>query len=442
VTLPFPRLSPFVAAVIAASTIVPGAYGCRAPAASPRPNIVLITIDTLRADHTSAYGYFIDTTPTLRRLAAHGILFRRAYSPSATTGPSHAALFSGRPARAVGVLENGHRLDERFTTLAEVVAAAGYQTAAFVSSQVLHPSLGYDRGFEIYDNLRGDGRYLKRDETVPTSRRADETVDALLGWLGHRPDPRPLFVWMHLFDPHKPYHPPMPFDGRWPPETQQKIQRYDSEIRYADSHISRVIDRFDEMAGRDGTVYVVTADHGEAFGEHGWHGHGAHLHEEAVRVPLVLTWRGHVPAREVTEPAVSVVDIAPTLLHLLRLPIPAEFGGRVLTGKLDPDRPVFVQRREYRNRRRQGAQRRSDMVAIIHKRWKYLRAADAQRSELYYLARDPAERFNLLDRAPTKRAELEALVQAWLDEHPRPDFEQPEPNAEVREALRALGYTN
>lgn len=429
-------------AVLLLPLLLPAITGCERSTPSPRPDILLVTIDTLRADHTSAYGYFVDTTPTLRRLAARGILFRRAYAPSATTGPSHAALFAGRPARSVGVMKNGHVLHERFTTLAEVLTEGGYQTAAFVSSGPVHAALGYGQGFETYDERKGDGRYLKKDGTVPRARRADETTEAVIEWLDRRTDDRPLFVWMHLFDPHSPYDPPEPFEGGWQPDTPSVIERYDSEIRFADSRLADVVDRMEEQAGHDGTITVVTADHGEAFGEHNWRGHGANLHEEAVRVPLILGWPGHLTPREVAHPAVSVVDVAPTLLHLLRMPIPEEFGGRILTSPLDRDRPVFVQRRDYSARHDGGKRVRGEMVAVVHGRWKFLRAPDEKRRELYYLEKDPEERFNLARRVPGKRAELDALIRAWLREHPRLGLVQPEPSAELREELRALGYVD
>ncbi len=423
-----------------------GSGGCRdrtaATATSGLPNIVLVSIDTLRADHTSAYGYPIDTTPVLRRLAAEGLLFRRAYSASATTAPSHAALLTGRAPRSLGVLKNGHVLDERFTTLAEVLSRAGYQTAAFVSSRPVSRIYGFGQGFDRFDEPKAKRKPTGRNRALVRDRRAADTANALRAWLQRRRDERPVFVWLHLFDPHAPYTAPEAFRGRWPAGTPSHVTRYDEEIRYADKHLGSMLESFDGIAGPAGTIVVVTADHGEALGEHNHRGHGVNLHEESVRIPLILAWRGHIAGGEAREGPATSVDVASTILALAGIELPEEFEGHDLREPVEADRAIFLQRREYRSRRDRGTKVLGDMLAVVQGPWKFIRAAAENRYELYDSVADPAEQRDLGAENAAKREALDTLLEKWIAEHPPPDLAQPELSTNEKRALRALGYVD
>jgi arylsulfatase A-like enzyme len=424
-----------------------GTTGCRnrriAGATSTLPNILLVTIDTLRADHSSAYGYPIDTTPTLRRLAARGVRFERAYSASATTAPSHAALLTGQPPRVLGVLKNGHVLNHRFTTLAEMLSGVGYQAAAFISSRPIGRRYGFAQGFHRFDEPKSIRRVKGGRHVKVRERRAADTAKSLRSWLERRRDTRPLFVWVHLFDPHAPYNAPEPFRGRWPRDTPSHVVRYDQEVRYADKHLASIIDALEGIAGPAGTIVAVTADHGEALGEHGHRGHGVNLHEESIRVPFILAWEGRLDAGETHEAPVGSVDVVPTILALAGAETSAAFSGRNLRAAVDSDAPVVAQRREYASRRDRGTRVLGEMFAIIQGPWKYIRASEEKRFEVYDSVADPGEERNLADETPDRRATLDGQLETWLAAHlPPADIAQPELSEQERRELRALGYVD
>lgn len=301
-------LSFLLVTVIAASLL---ATTCSRPSA--RPNVLLVTIDTLRADHCSAYGYPIATTPVLAALASAGTRFSTAYAVSATTAPSHASLMTGSAFRTSGVLKNGLPLPQEEVTVAEVMAASGYATAAFVSSFPLRSRFGFAQGFESFDDEfsipeSSEGR---RSAPVAHDRMAGATFDKFKAWLDKRRDTRPLFLWVHFVDPHFPYRAPEKFQARWPADVDINVRHYDAEVHYADKQLGRVVEAFDQHAGAGGALVIVTSDHGEGLGDHGWMSHGINLYEEAVRVPLVVRWSGRVAGGEVITAPVSLIDVAP-----------------------------------------------------------------------------------------------------------------------------------
>ena len=314
-----------------------------APASmAERPNVLLVTIDTLRADHCSAYGYSVATTPVLEGLARRGTLFRRAYAPTATTSPSHAALLTSRHPRRLGVFKNGHVIHDDEITLAEIFADAGYATAAFVSSVPVRAKFGFGQGFEHFDDAftREDASVGREKLKKPHDRIAGSTLREFRTWLAARDDERPLFLWVHFVDPHGPYRAPERFRGTWPKGTKGSIRRYDQEVRYADKRLGLLMSSLHAIEGDLGTIVLVTSDHGEGLGDHGWNAHGINLYEEAVRVPMVLSWRkgkGAVPRAQVVEEPVTLLDVAPTLVRLAGLDAPDGFEGVDLLGKHDPD---------------------------------------------------------------------------------------------------------
>jgi arylsulfatase A-like enzyme len=435
------------------------AGGCRR--APDRPNLVLVTVDTLRADHTTPYGYGRDTTPVLARLAREGVVVDQAYAPMATTGPSHAALLTSRYPIALGYLRNGQRLDEGLTTLAERLHAAGYRTSAAVSSFVLDKRLGFAQGFGTYECTFEKQRATATMErweglAVPAGfdRRADETTDIALAWLARRGKDRPFFLWVHYFDPHQPYAPPAPYDRRFPgagqPGPAGITALYDGEIAFADRELGRLVDAIEAEGLSGRTLLVVTADHGEGLMQHGHMGHGLHLYEEAVRVPLVYRWPGSLPAGTRVPGPVEHVDLVPTVLDLLGLPrgqedvqgqsLAAALRGGTGTAGQDPRRAVFLQRRLYDTDVVSGFRVRGEKFAVRAGQWKYIEAPEEETRELFDLRADPGETKDLFAAEGAVAQRLARGLAGWRARFDRRARARDDSSSEMQEALRALGY--
>jgi len=427
----------------------------------PRPSVLLVTIDTLRADHVHAYGYARATSPHIDALAADGVLFETAYAPSSATGPSHATLFTARQPLGHGVVRNGIALDPTMPTIASLLSDAGYQSAGFVSSYPVSRKFGFAHGFAHYDEdfgaaggtmtskrwqrARGDERTL--------DRRGAATVDAAAAWLAQQPDGKPLFVWVHLFDPHAPYAPPAPYDatftGADAPARQHEIDLYDGEIRYADAQLGRLLEAFERAAGEAGSLVVVTSDHGEGLWDHGYAGHNRDVFEEEVRVPLVVRWRGQVaPGRRVAEP-VHLVDVLPTILAACGVAAPPSgvagldlLAALSAAPTLSADRLIYLTRPYFSEG---GRRRRLSQVGwgfgIRRGSWKLIEAAEEGRLDLYDLTRDPGEKNDLVADDTARAAELAGLIETWRDTETAQVGERPlEVPRDVRRQLRALGY--
>jgi arylsulfatase A-like enzyme len=424
------------------------------------PSVALVTLDTLRADHCSAYGYARRTTPSLDALAAQGALFETAYAPSATTLPSHATLFTSLHPGEHGAVRNGLTLGEVHTTLAESFRAHGYETAAFVSSFVLNRRFGLEQGFGRYDDdfggVRGTVRPSREWEAFGPGetfdRRARDTVLRAIEWLRARDGSRPFLLWVHLFDPHGPYDPPEPFRSEFvsaggSAARGREIDLYDGDVRYADSELGRLIEALDEASSPARTIVVVTADHGEGLWDHGWLEHGVHLYEEAVRVPFVIRWRGRIAPGMRVPGLVGLVDVLPSLLSLagVRRDAPGmrgiDLGPALTLGRaIDPDRRLFLQRRQYQTRELKGLRIAGPKWALRWRHWKLIHGPE-EGSELYDLERDPKERENAAESLPRVAEEMRSDLEAWAAEAAgaAPAETLPE---EVRARLRALGYVD
>ncbi len=263
------------------------------------PDVLLITLDTTRADHLGAYGYREPTSPRLDELFASGVRFDRAWTHVPLTLPAHASLLTGLLPPELGIHDNGGvGLGSEVPVLTEEFRRRGYATGAFVSASVLQESFGLGRGFERYDDEIGSRR--------PPMRRAADTVDAAIAWLAEQGE-RPAFAWVHLYDPHASYDAPEPYRSRF-------ASPYDAEIAYMDEHVGRLVAAF--RARRGNALVVAAADHGEGLGDHGESGHGTLIHASTMRIPLGISWPGHVQPGASLEP-VQLVDVAPTVLGLL-----------------------------------------------------------------------------------------------------------------------------
>jgi arylsulfatase A-like enzyme len=331
---------------------------------SKLPNVLFITVDTLRADHLSSYGYHLKTSPRIDQLAAEGVRFNRAHTVVPLTGPSHLSIFTSRYPQEHGARINGTSLprNSRWLSLPQILHRFDYHSAAFVSSWTLLSRLTQlGRWFDVYEES------LPRSyQLLQGSRYAEDVTPVALKWLEANTK-KPFFLWVHYFDPHSPYnlrekfadpessgHPTTVIDPL-DEEMENRIRRYDSEIGYADHYIGRLLDRVDRLGLRESTIVVLTSDHGEALGEHGYVGHGRRLSEGIVRVPLMIRYPGKVPAGEVIQEPVSVLDISPTIIEMTGIEklaidqqaLPWSFAGRSLAGAIRGDEQLPLRTMRY-----------------------------------------------------------------------------------------------
>ncbi len=298
-----------------------------ASADGPRPHVVLITVDTLRADHLSSYGYHLKTSPHMDRLASEGVRFDRAYSAIPMTGPSHFSMFTGRYPQEHGARINGVSLpgDSKWLTVPQVLRKFGYRSAAFVSAWPLIGRLTrLDRDFDHYDEE------LERSYQVFHSMRwAEDVTRPALRWLEDHQDEERIFLWVHFFDPHEPYNlrqdfaspeqvsEPSPAVLEYADPVRERMRKYDSEIGYADHHIGLLLDKLADLGIAENTLVALVSDHGEGLGEQGFVGHGRWLYESTVRVPWIMRLPGVIEPGSAVEHNVSLLDLAPTLLDLV-----------------------------------------------------------------------------------------------------------------------------
>ena len=390
-----------------------------APAAASAQNLVLITIDTLRADHVGAYGYKAAHTPTLDRLAHEGVLFTHAYATAPITLTSHASLLTGRYPAGHGARHNGMRIDLQTPTLADKLAEAGFATGAFIAAYPLDRRFGLSKGFQTY----GDRMPPSRNGRAVNERPGREVVDEALSWLGSHRDRR-FFLWVHLFEPHAPYGDPS--DPRHLPAQA----RYDEEVTEADRQAGRLIDALEPI--RRSTLIVAAADHGEAFGEHGEIGHSIFVYDTTLRVPLILTGAGVPPARTIDD-RVALIDVAPTVMRLLGVAPFDSDGidiGPALSGSKLPDRNLYAE--SFAPLLDFGW---SPLHVMRSNQWKYI---EAPRPELYNIADDPNEDRDL--------SGTEKIVVAQFHDRLSRQAAALKTNATIdpdaRARLQALGYAS
>jgi len=399
-------------------------------------SVLLITLDTTRADRIGAYGFADIETPHLDRLAAEGVLFEQAQAVAPLTLPAHSSIFTGEFPPAHGVRDNGgFYLDDEHVVLAEILRDEGLRTGGFVGAFVLDAKWGIAQGFDHYfdDFELGDTVRMALNEI---ERPAGEVTDAALAWLSEAPEAR-FFSWVHYYDPHSPYEPPEPFAERY------RNRPYVGEIAYVDSQVGRLLAWLDENGRARDTVVIVMGDHGESLGEHGESGHGFFIYEGATRVPFIVrapydTMQGHRVAE-----VVRAVDVSPTVFDLLAVEAgqedrDASFQGasivRLLTGSTGPRLPAYAE--AVYPRYHYGW---SDLASLRVENMKYVAAP---RPELYDLAADPGEVNNLYsarpDEADRMASMLKALESRWTDRALPPQVDEIDP--ETRARLAALGY--
>jgi arylsulfatase A-like enzyme/Flp pilus assembly protein TadD len=408
------------------------------------PNVILITLDTVRADRVGFLGSQRGLTPNLDTLARQSVVFTRAYSQVPLTTASHATILTGTYPQFHQVNDFGVPLATDVPYAPDILRAHGYHTAAFIGSLVLDPTArsapGFDRGFDTFDagfhrRRPGENRYQAIE------RRGGEVVAHALAWLNLHPR-GPFFIWVHLYDAHDPYDPPEPYKSRY------ASAPYDGEIAYADSAVGKLLSQLRVRGLYDGALIAVMADHGEALGEHGEDTHGIFLYDETIHVPLLFKMPGARSAGKRIENRVQLVDVLPTILQGVGVPVPGEVQGQSLLAMLKPpvakpetnkeptaplDRPAYAES-DYPHRTFGWSATRSLRAG------KYL-FIEAPRSELYDQSVDPKAAHNLSSSAAavtnTMAGQLETFRRKTSTSKDAPKANT---DPELQEKLSALGY--
>lgn len=404
-----------------------GPLGCGSePPAPPIDRVVLVTIDTLRADRVGAYGDAAAHTPTLDALAAAGVRFDQAISPTPITRPSHATLLTGLDPPAHGVRGNSvFALDAGIPTLPEQLAQEGFATAAFIAAFVLDGRFGLDRGFDVYDD-----DVARRASASPFSyaeRPADAVVDNALAWV--RTAPERFFLWVHLYDPHANYEAPAGYDALAGGDP------YGGEVAFADAQVGRLLAGIRRRFGPGGMAVLVTSDHGEGLGDHGEATHSLLVYDATQHVPLILHAPG-LPRGAVIEDQVRLMDVAPTLLELAQAPPLPDAAGVSLLPRVRGEQPPGDTLAYLEAIEPQLSLGWSPILGVRTGSHKYLRAP---RPELYDLTNDPGERINLAAQDPDRVAALDAEVEAIVSAARAPSADAALDDAD-RARLQALGY--
>jgi arylsulfatase A-like enzyme/tetratricopeptide (TPR) repeat protein len=401
----------------------PAAQGPSVPAGTP---VVLISIDTLRADHLPAYGYRGVDTPAIDGLRRDGILYTRAYSHTPLTLPSHTSLLTGLLPAVTGVRDNvGYSLDPariasgEVPYLPQILKRQGYATGAAVSAYVLQGKTGLATGFDLYEDSI---EFRTGTGLAGLQRPGGETLRLVLPWLraAAAPPARPFLLFFHIYEPHTPYDPPEPYASRY-------ALKYDGEIATADAIVGQLLAELKRLGAYDRSIVVLLSDHGEGLGDHGEDEHGVLLYNEAIHVPLILKLpAGQLAGRAAAAPA-ALTDVAPTLLALLGLPVPPALRGASLLTLLD-DRRVYAE--TFYPRLHFGW---SDLACLVGRRYHYIDGPDP---ELYDLERDPRETRNLLGDERREVAAMRRELSGYRRDLAPPAAVDPE----ARAAMAALGY--
>jgi arylsulfatase A-like enzyme/Tfp pilus assembly protein PilF len=399
-------------------------------------NLLVITLDTTRADSLGAFGGEGNHTPNLDRLAREGILFKNCVTPVPLTLPAHVSLFTGRTPLAHQVRNNGrYALAPSETTMAERFKEAGFRTYALIASYVLLGRFGLNQGFDEYDDSLDSYKVLNSYNTeIP----ADVVSSRFLGWLARHKDER-FFAWVHFYDPHEPYRPPAEYRDEVDGSDPKRL--YLGEVEFMDHHIGRILEGLKSLGLGPKTLIVAVGDHGEAFAEHGERGHAIFCYEENIRVPLIFYQETALARKRVVEERVSLTDILPTLLNIFGLEAGRGIHGRSFApalrpGKADPQaRPLYVE--SLYGFEDWGW---APLTGLIDGDLKFI---SLPRPELYDLRRDPGEKENLFEARPDEAKRLKELLASFVSSHAELQSQSTrEMTAEDIRRLQALGYAS
>jgi arylsulfatase A-like enzyme len=432
--------------------------GREKPSIDGKMNVLLITLDTLRADHLGCYGYEKNTSPALDALASNSIVFDRAIAQSAVTPVSHASIMTGLNPynHNLRSLHGGinYRLPDNRLTLAEIMGANGYETGGFVSAFPVTEHYGLHQGFATWgEAFQKDGKkVLSKTGVVNTGtaqRACDATTEKAVAWLRQHAR-KPFFAWIHYFDVHDPIIlPPDEYLRRFYPESRNKpdVLRavYDAEIAFMDDQIDLLLGELDALDIRENTVLAILSDHGEGLGDHDWWGHSI-LYQEQIRLVFILSIPGRNSGARLSSPVRSI-DLVPTLIELLGLRVPEDidFDGRSLLETIDetPGSPRIAYSESINDLTAYYDSQLQDnsLYAISEDRWKlilYREKSKDKELELFDLQADPHELNNLSEKYPEVASRLRnelKKMQAIVQDPPRPTMDE-----KTRERLRSLGY--
>ncbi len=400
-------------------------------AGTPSTNVVVITIDTLRADHLGCYGYKQIHTPNIDALAADGVRFERAYTPVPVTLPAHTAIFTGSYPMLSGIHDfSANKLNPQQPTLASVLKEHGYNTAAVIGSAVLDSRFGLNHGFDFYYDHFDFNRLLETN-LDEMERPGNVVADVALDWLDKNYQKK-FFLWMHLYDPHYPYRPPAPYSQDY------GSRPYDGEIAFADAQVGRLLRFLIEKGLYQSTLIVLSGDHGESLGEHGEKTHGFFIYNATLQVPLIF----RLPQGKLTKQIsaqVSLTDIMPTVLQILKVDTPSQVQGRNLLPLMDGKKS-----------NESGSLYAETFLPRLHFNWSELRGVetgnyhfiDAPKPELYDLSKDPGETQNLLPQKKAVGEEMQAKLAALIREYSAGQEMAQKTGLDpaLMERLKSLGY--
>ena len=438
--------------------------------------IVFITIDTLRADHLPEFGYPINTAPFLTGLSLKGISFKNTFAHSATTGPSHASMFTSLYPIQHGVQNNGQKLDESFVTLAELLSQRDFVTAAFVSGNAHFGSSQIAQGFAHY-NQPSDQEMRDERDRLTRYRPADRTTNMVIEWYEQQTAQAPLFLWVHYYDPHNPLNPPAIHIGDVEPSNDSEMKKltrflveehrsdltrrnsvkriisYDAEIRFVDTQIERLYESIETKNSSLNTLWVVTSDHGQGLSNHNWFGHHRHIYNEQLHVPLFFYFSSGEVKSRIVEDLVEHVDVPVTILELLgtglydgmnmpqgRSLVPLMAGNTTHEHK----QLAFSERRRLLTPRtnapphRRAAYEPGERYSLQSRDAKYLWFSEGP-DEFYDLISDPYETENLIDKPSIVKSELKETLQTLVNML-RTDRQGEMVDDETLQRLRSLGY--
>ena len=440
--------------------------------------IILVTIDTLRADHLSSYGYPRNTSPFIDSMAAQGVRFKNVIAPMATTNPSHASIFTSLYPLQHGVTRNGLILDDSYLTMAEIFRGMGYKTAAFVSMDTLKSS-NMNQGFDFFDDPDIPDYNKSPDYAY---RAAGDTLAHAAKWIYSRKPGEKFFLWIHLFDPHTPMQAPKSYARKMAKDTDmdemidylintqhiglklfddiedrmlQTVTKYDAEILYADTELNNFYHDYETLGLDANTLWVFTSDHGEGLGAHNWWGHGKHIYNEQLKVPLIFKFSSGLGTGRVIENVVELTDIFPTLFELVDKDTKEFDGikGESLVSFISDSPEVapyekesaFSQRRLFKNPASRDknlgeSYESGEKYSFQSKDYKYIYRTDAG-DEFYDMRNDPYEVNNLIGSGLKEEAQLKGKLLEKIKElkEYKPALQQ-EVDEATKERLRSLGY--
>lgn len=436
--------------VLACLIVCASFLGFRKLLAGRKPNIILVVVDALRPDRLSCYGYRKHSTPNIDRLAASGTIWQTAFSPMPMTQPAFTTIYTSLQPFSHGIIFNDSvALAPGAVTLPEILREQGWETAAVAGASNLDSVFGLNQGYEFYQqdmNAPGGSRAI--GNIARWERKAEEVNAAVFQWLTARDPSRSFFLMIHYFDTHAPYRPPAPFL----PQSTSLSDLYDGEVRYVDDQIGELLQRLQDSNLLSDTLIILTADHGEAFGEHGVIGHKWMVYDEFLRVPLIFSGPG-IPAGLRRESLVQHADLAPTILNYLGLKTPAFYQGKsmlpllqnpaelhdfILLQKGTPPDKAFQSR--------PGWQKFPQSQWAVRTKNEKLIWSSRDEFEYYDLRSDAGEKQNLYFRRTDRARQLYQMGRQYISTTPHinlvfhPGRDRLDPGAE--EALRALGYLN